>query len=77
MPGPQTQHKGTVYDDVTYLPDHMRANGSVLLPPTHNREPYDTLLYCPTSNIMCPYRSVYAERMPRADCSSNTIRDSQ
>ena len=24
-------------------------------PPTHNREPYDTLLYCPTS---CPYRSV-------------------
>jgi hypothetical protein len=23
------------------------------LPPTHNREPYDTLLYCPTS---CPYR---------------------
>ena len=22
---------------------------------THNREPYDTLLYCPTS---CPYRSV-------------------
>ena len=26
-----------------------------LPPPTHNREPYDTLLYCPTS---CPYRSV-------------------
>ena len=24
-------------------------------PPTHNREPYDTLLYCPTS---CSYRSV-------------------
>jgi hypothetical protein len=24
-------------------------------PPTHNREPYDTLLYCPTA---CPYRSV-------------------
>ena len=23
-------------------------------PPTHNREPYDTLLYCSTS---CPYRS--------------------
>ena len=23
--------------------------------PTHNREPYDTLLYCPTS---CSYRSV-------------------
>ena len=25
----------------------------VLSPPTHNREPYDTLLYCPTS---CPFR---------------------
>ena len=28
---------------------------SVCPPPTHNREPYDTLLYCPTS---CSYRSV-------------------
>ena len=28
---------------------------SVPFPPTHNREPYDTLLYCPTS---CSYRSV-------------------
>jgi hypothetical protein len=46
---------------------------SVFTPPTHNREPYDTLLYCPTS---CPYVDPYAERMPRADCSSNTIRDS-
>ena len=31
------------------------------------------VLYCPTS---CPYIDPYAERMPRADCSSNTIRDS-
>jgi hypothetical protein len=38
--------------------------------PTHNREPYDTLLYCPTS---CPYRSVCGTD---AACSSNTIRDS-
>ena len=38
-------------------------------PPTHNREPYDTLLYCPTS---CPYRSVCGTD---AACSSNTIRD--
>ena len=30
-------------------------DGLDLLPPTHNREPYDTLLYCPTS---CSYRSV-------------------
>jgi hypothetical protein len=27
-------------------------------PPTHNQEPYDALLYCPTS---CPYRSVRKE----------------
>ena len=39
-------------------------------PTTHNREPYDTLLYCPTS---CPYRSVCGTD---AACSSNTIRDS-
>ena len=39
-------------------------------PPTHNREPYDTLLYGPTS---CPYRSVCGTD---AACSSNTIRDS-
>ena len=32
---------------------------ALLTPPTHNREPYDTLLYYPKS---CPYRS-YAERM--------------
>jgi hypothetical protein len=38
--------------------------------PTHNREPYDTLLYCPTA---CPYRSVCGTD---AACSSNTIRDS-
>ena len=41
-----------------------------MVPPTHNREPYDTLLYCPTS---CPYRSVCGTD---AACSSNTIRDS-
>ena len=39
-------------------------------PPTHNREPYDTLLYCLTS---CPYRFVCGTD---AACSSNTIRDS-
>ena len=32
-----------------------RAQIVQLTPPTHNREPYDTLLYCPTS---CSYRSV-------------------
>ena len=41
--------------------------------PTHNREPYDTLLYCPQHHVPI---DPYAERMPRADCSSNTIRDS-
>ena len=43
-------------------------------PPTHNREPYDTRIVL--SNIMFLYIDPYAERMPRADCSSNTIRDS-
>ena len=49
------------------------AGGRCLPPPTHNREPYDTLLYCPTSHVPT---DPYAEWMPRADCSSNTIRDS-
>jgi hypothetical protein len=41
----------------------LRHKTSVFFHPTHNREPYDTLLYCPTS---CPYRK------PRA--SSHVIR---
>jgi hypothetical protein len=40
---------------------------AVYHPPTHNQEPYDTLLYCPTS---CPYRSVCGTD---AACSSNTV----
>ena len=36
-------------------PALRHARRPCLSPPTHNREPYDTLLYCPTS---CSYRSV-------------------
>ena len=49
---------------------HPPVSNSAFLLPTHNQEPYDTLLYCPTS---CPHRSVCGTD---AACSSNTIRDS-
>ena len=42
----QLRHPTGRYRYSSYLDYH---------PPTHNREPYDTLLYCPTS---CPHRSV-------------------
>ena len=51
-------------------PERSLCRHVTCFPPTHNREPYDTLLYCPTS---CPYRSVCGTD---AACSSNTIRDS-
>ena len=44
---------GTV--DITTTQQETRLRCPCYPPPTHNREPYDTLLYCPTS---CPYRSV-------------------
>ena len=34
---------------------HELSRSKLNTSPTHNREPYDTLLYCPTS---CSYRSV-------------------
>ena len=46
-----------------------RREVRVYAPPTHNREPYDTLLYC-TGSTSCPYRSVCGTD---AACSSNTI----
>ena len=64
-----------VYKSARVSKNKERINASLFTrwrasPPTHNREPYDTLLYCPTS---CPYRSVCGTD---AACSSNTIRDS-
>jgi hypothetical protein len=47
-----------------------RPGSTAIYPPHSQPEPYDTLLYCPTS---CPYRSLCGTD---AACSSNTIRDS-
>ena len=51
-----TLHTATPVVDLLLLVKMPRGPTSTRFPPpTHNREPYDTLLYCPTS---CSYRSV-------------------
>ena len=45
----------------------LRNQAERIIPPTHNREPYDTLLYCPTSHVPTHHPPIWCHRVDRRE----------